>query len=588
MRDGIAETEREAVQELVYLATFGKDAFNVIANAEWVSDGISAPEVSVIGSLGYTAQEDQPGLARTIASLPWVADGVDEGEAEAVVNLGWVGQYSPETANAIILYSWAQDSVSTRARAVIQALKWIAKDHPGEALRIAGMRFLTRLEPADVAAMESLALLSSFRPSGFVTVMGHPTMKAGITDDWAKIVATLYGVDATNPQLVDSLLTYSEVRLEKRVIKLPLAGEVELAIIRLGPGAARSMDLLEHAARSTEAFMGVPFPTRYVGLLFADAVYGSYVGTNLRTHIAMLPRYDVDDESYEAGRTASIIAHEVAHYYWSGNADWIDEGASEFIAILSENARVGRPFEPDNYPCGQAINIATLERLNPSRGDGARSLFRCNYSFGERIFLDLYRSIGESEFKQGFRSLYQASMLPDEDDSTEGTPAGIAELRAAFGNAASTPTVTARWYEKTESYDISGLDRHPVNPDLPSIGGSFDLVGVALSHEDCMLNKRDLAFSIREIPERVAVCLRYSYDVDSRQETGLEIVVWFEDGFPIQRINHTIEAQPEYSGARWSYYVGPSEWNWWAPGRYYIYVYNEGAKVGEAQFNVFP
>ena len=42
---------------------------------------------------------------------------------------------------------------------------------------------------------------------------------------------------------------------------------------------------------------------------------------------------------HEAENAGSVIAHEVAHYYWSGNADWVDEGAADFMASIIEGAR---------------------------------------------------------------------------------------------------------------------------------------------------------------------------------------------------------------------------------------------------------
>ena len=87
--------------------------------------------------------------------------------------------------------------------------------------------------------------------------------------------------------------------------------------------------------RGAEEFMGVPFPTKYVGLLFENAVTGSFAGTNFGTHMAILPKYDVDDGSHESEFAGQNIAHEVAHYYWSGNADWVDEGAAELMAAVS-------------------------------------------------------------------------------------------------------------------------------------------------------------------------------------------------------------------------------------------------------------
>ena len=85
-----------------------------------------------------------------------------------------------------------------------------------------------------------------------------------------------------------------------------------------------------------------PFPTRYVGLLYEDAVSGEYAGTNFGSHIAILPKYDVDDGSHEAKFAPLNIFHEVAHYYWSGNADWIDEGIADFMASAVENERTGK------------------------------------------------------------------------------------------------------------------------------------------------------------------------------------------------------------------------------------------------------
>ena len=141
-----------------------------------------------------------------------------------------------------------------------------------------------------------------------------------------------------------------------------------------------------------------------------------------------------------------------------------------------------------------------MERLGASGEDKTHSAFGCNYSLGERIFLDLYRSLGEDQFQQGFRSLYEASEMEDEtDETTEGTAVGIAELRRAFGHSTFTPTVTARWYEGTESYDRSGLDKNPVISSLPSVTGSVDPVKVALSAEDCYASRYELNFSVSEI-----------------------------------------------------------------------------------------
>ena len=140
---------------------------------------------------------------------------------------------------------------------------------------------------------------------------------------------------------------------------LPLSGETQLTIQRSKPGAARSMDLLEHAVRTTEEFMGEPFPVRYVGILFKDAVHAAEgsAGTNFGHVIAQRAKYDVDDGSWEARYLPSLTAHEIAHYYWGGDEEWIDEGAATFMEFIIENARTGAPLAADQYPCAYYANL---------------------------------------------------------------------------------------------------------------------------------------------------------------------------------------------------------------------------------------
>ena len=111
-------------------------------------------------------------------------------------------------------------SVREEAQA-IEEISYLSGEDVSETRRILGMPFLDTLEASDVSALESLAQLASFREDDFRRVMAHPTLRGGIYDDWAKVVAMLYGVSKTNPQLVDALLDRNQVTLDNRVINLP-------------------------------------------------------------------------------------------------------------------------------------------------------------------------------------------------------------------------------------------------------------------------------------------------------------------------------------------------------------------------------
>ena len=481
------------------------------------------------------------------------------------------------------LWGWVQDGIEDAEVDLIEALASVANKDAEEALRIVGMPFLETIEPPDISAMESLRQLAAFKPSAFVSVMSHKALRDGISNDLAPIVATLDGVAETNPSLIDILLDPSRVILERRIITLPLAGDVVLDIIRTAPGAVRSMDLLEYSVRGIEEYMGSPLPTKYVGLLYENAVSGSFAGTNFGTHIAILPKYDIDDDSHEAQSSGSTIAHEVAHYYWSGNEDWVDEGAADFMASVVEGARTGQPIGVTNLPCGYASSIAKLERLGISRG---AIEFRCNYSLGERLFVDLYLTLRDERFRQGLRDLYLASEIEDDADDRHGTSVGIEHVRETFrSDDEAKSTVIARWYNGTAPYDLSRLDPSPVDPSLTSINGRIDEAYIVTRTDGPEVS----VFSAQDVTDWVYLTLKYSYKVSgATREVPLEIVEYYEDGFEFRRRSRTLTAEASHIGGTSWFAMGQSPSRKWAPGHYIVYVYVADRKVAEAQYEVTP
>ena len=357
-------------------------------------------------------QENHPALASAITGLPWVADGIDGAEREGVQGLVNLATFYRPVFGAVIGRPWVGDGLNESETEVVQGLRWVAYGDQAAALRLLDMPFLEVIGPADADAVDSLRLLAYWRRGDFQRVLSHPTLSDGISDFWAQIVAVLNDVSQTNPQLIDVLLDPGQVAVEQRTVSLPLAGNVELAIIRTGPGAPRSMDLLEQAVRRAETFMAEPFPRRHVTLLFEETVSDSERGAYFGSHIAVRPEYDVDDEDPEADAARRVIARQAARYYWNGNRDWVDEGASDFMASIAENTRTGLPVDPVNPPCAHVQTIAALERLNAARGYDA---FDCADALGERLFLDLYLTLGDGAFRQGFRNLYLTSEVEDID-----------------------------------------------------------------------------------------------------------------------------------------------------------------------------
>ena len=576
--DGLQDAEVDAINWIGNIAP--TEVASGVVSFGWMQDSVDAVEVMAIEELSYIANRDaQVGLS--LVSLDWMQDGLEDAEVEAI---NWIGNIrDAAVASHVVSLGWMQDGVEAAEIKTIQHLSYLANREPAAAQRIVLMPFLESIEPADTPAIESLWQLAALDPGIFQSAISHTTLSSGITDDLAPLVATLEGAAKTNPGLIGTLLDPDRVALEQRTITLPLAGDVYLVIMRTGPGAPRSMGLLEDAVRGVEAFMGVPLPTNYVGLLFEDAVWGSFAGTNFGTHIAMLPKYDVDDGSREAEFASQSIAHEVAHYYWSGNADWIDEGAAELMASVSESVHTGHPVTTENYPCAYVDNIADLVALEAGRDANE---FRCNYTLGERLFVDLYYTLGDEKFREGFRNLYLASEVEDDADNRRGTSVDIVHVREAFGPTGDgAETVIALWYDGAGPHDLSRLDTGPADPSLPSINGTIDEAYVSTSSDGPPVS----VLSAEEISDWVYLTLKYSYDVSGDpREVGIAIVEYYEDGFTFRSRSTSLTAEAKYIGGTSWFSVGAYPPGKWATGRYFVYVYAGDRKITEVEYEVTP
>ncbi len=567
-----------------YLEQVEPQSAEAIRNLPWIADSVSDHEVEPAEHLTQLAAFYQA-LFWKLIDYPWIQDGLTEPESSVLLSVLIIAQYDVETAEKVAEKRWLSDDVTAAEGSVVEDLALISQSDVESTLRLATMPFLATVDAPDVAAMQSLQQLAFFDAGTFQRVMAHPTVSVGISDDWAMVVATLGGVGRTNPALIGTLLDPDQVSVETRTVDLPLSGEVVLAIIRTQPGAPRSMDLLGTAVLNAEDTMGAPLPVGYVGVLFELAVAGSSAGTNFGgASIAIRPKFDVNDGSHEADSAGHIIAHEVAHYYWNNNVDWIDEGAAELLASLSEHARAGRPLTATNYPCPHAPNLAALETLNAVPESEA---FTCNYSFGERIFLDLYRNMGDAEFQQAFRHIYHRSALANESDNPRSVGATVDDLRAAFGQVsggASDPIV-ARWYDGSQPYDAAALDFSAADPALPQINGQIDRAYVSLAQQDPPVDQ----FSSNDVRGPILLNLEYSYqNAASDQEIRFEVVEAYQDGFVYRRRPGSISARPGYSGGTQWLQIGPAPGEPWAVGWHQVQVFDADRKVVDVQYVVTP
>ena len=431
------------------LAEHNADTAIRIMETPWFMDGLDEYETLAVRSVGGIANESGGPVAERISNLPWFMDGPDKTDSWIVNALGNVSNHDPGGVVRIMDMPWFSDGLNHHEAASLVDIGNIAHDRGEAAHSILGMPFLRALEPSDAAALESLGLILAESPEDFDRIISHPAIADGITDDETPLIAPLHPIIQYNPALAIELLDPNRALLEYRTIDLPLAGETRLTIVRIQPGAARSMDALERSVRAIEGYMGAPFPTNFILLLFADALPGSSDGLNVRTNIAIHPKYDVGDDNEKSELALHVIAHEAAHYYWRGGSQWLDEGAANLLAFVARGYKSDYLVDPYSPPCDITSNISSLEQADTTEFNDVSG---CHFALGERLFLDLRRTLGEEEFQKGFRALYLS--VDDFADIEAIPPRGIDHLRDAFRfSTTATDTVIPKWYDGAAERD---------------------------------------------------------------------------------------------------------------------------------------
>ncbi len=440
--DDVTPAETDAIYGLTRTPLFSEGLVDRLLEMSWAQENITPQQGKTIGYL-YRAIRWAPDISDELLEYGWLEPAVTSDEVVALEYLYKAGRYVDNLAEKLVGKPWVEDGITSQEASVIRNLYLIARaqDESLEAetnaiaVELADMAFLDSIEGADSQAVESLRKLERDNTAQFLEVMDHPVINDGITDQETKLVALLWGTNTYKPEYVDDVLTQTGIFVEEKTIQLPLSGEVLLAVFRHRDQVTPAMDYLEHSATFMEDVMANPLPANYLAVFFTDALPEGVGGKHFGTYIGAQPHFDVVGTA-RWKHTPFVIAHEVAHRYWSGNKwDWTDEGLAVFLATLSENRRTGFPVEARKRPCVSAQTIGELEaRYTEETGTEGDS---CNYPLGEALFLDLYHSLGEETFTQGLRRLYAKELNDDPADDCEGTQLRICHVVAAFKDGAS-------------------------------------------------------------------------------------------------------------------------------------------------------
>ena len=487
----------------------------------------------------------------------------------------WLNRNNPSLSDRISRIPWIEDGIEGIEYEIVEQILFLAvEDHQDVVERLVSMPFLVKPDPHDISALKGL-YRSGENPHRLSALIDHPTLQGGITDQWAPVIAAIDTKNAS-PALNTRLLDPKVVTIETKITYPPLSEPVHLAVIRDAPaGGAQIMQALEKAVIATETFMASPFPNRSVIILITDTTHPGNAGTNHDSHITVRRHYDTPESNQRGAHTPRIIAHEISHYYWNSNEDWIDEGMSDLTASVVLYITNEKSIETTNPPCAEAKTIRELNKLHPKTDQPA---FRCNYSLGERFFLDMFRSTGDVTFRKNIRDLYFSSKAA----THSGDALGISHIQKAFSTDPRAQTVIDRWYHGTEPYNTSRMDTSQPNPDIPEINGHIKSIHISATQS----GPPETKFSASGHKGWIHLVISYAHSTDQNINLPLTVVEYYEDGFKTRTAQYFINGRPGYSGGTKSISVGADPTQAKKTGDYWAMIYVGDRKIGQTRWTI--
>ena len=364
-----------------------------------------------------------PALYRQIQEFPWVQDGLSERERETVDDLLYIGASNIANLEATLELAWVRDGISETEGDAIRWLQSLNYNDQEAASAVIAMPFLATLEYDDVLAIRGMGRLAYNSQLSAVTETS--AWQEGLTDAHTILVSA--AATLNDRQEISRIMNPGYAAVETAYRPTELTPALKISIVRAGTESRpATIGHVEDAVKFAERTMQLPLPVSHVILVLNDnAVTTDFAGTNHGHAISYKPEYEAGQTPYDELHFLRGIIHEVAHYFWRGNEDWIDEGLANTFEYLHQRGKVSPGLlEPQREDC-ETSDLQTLVSLNPDKSD---KQFLCNYYLGEMLFRELLESMGQEPFIEKLRELYR---LSKEIQDTDYDP-GITEVRQVF------------------------------------------------------------------------------------------------------------------------------------------------------------
>ena len=502
--------------------------------------------------------------------LPRTGNRVNDGNVDL---LEWG---HPLVAERMARIPWIGDGIRMEEEAGYTALLALAFKITDKALvdRILDMPFLRSLESEDLRVMKLLRNSGEGPGSHLMNILDHPTIREeGITDRQLPRVIPLNEWDLRSPELVDFMLNPARTHLDSKTIATDMGTQVDLHIIREPQYLATGMmDHLALSVNRVEQMMDLPLPEGQVILTVADILREGFGGRHYDDFIAVAP-HRVEGPSLDR-----IIAHEVAHIYWTDSRRWVNEGMAQVMEHMVVSEARGQAFAPVGYPCTFYTNLKELERARPEKGQPE---FYCNYRLGERLFRSLRLALGDQEFLEAAKRFYL--MLIQEEG-----PQLLDRAKQAFGH----PDIIDGWYQGGGQLSPEPLDDSEPTLEFSELGTRILFAGITVESEwqPGGTIPETFGFSAADPPEKLYLAVYHRGENRATEDVYVDYIleVSYEDGFVFERRDRYFRTWEGSRNSRSRSTIGRNV-EQWKPGIHTATVYDlEGVKIVEVSWTVTP
>ena len=439
--DGLHEYEEHALAALEEIASHDRELAVLLTNAPWIRDPITSSKSHLYRRLKTITLAD-PELARITKSLPWLYDTITDLENDAIYylyrivsedvelgklvagfhwytadlttdhrrsleNMALIAAMDLELARLVAKAPWLADDLTPSESSALWALRHIAyKGHLELAKLLSGSPWFPDGRDRDLHAyvLSTLASFTFLAPHVLGQLTTQPWFVDGLDDHEAAFVVALSSAADLDLTLYKEMLEAHFI--QTGTVSLPMAGEISIWAIQNAPFPPDDdlLNILKDAARISEGFMGVPFPTTdIVVLVVVVDDYKSYsVGAASKTATHMMLHRLKEGP-------ACCVVHETAHHYSAGPS-WYREGGADFIEAYFHDWKGLRTLANRRTQLAKAVehcvddltyeNIWHLIHIFGNRKSG------CHYVMGENFLLSAYMTIGEEAMSAAMRELY--------------------------------------------------------------------------------------------------------------------------------------------------------------------------------------